>query len=57
MLFFSYDPEQGFNTHTTAEKAKEEAESYIECYGDHAEEGWDQMVEQVCWVVRLKKLQ
>lgn len=49
--YFTYDPDQGLETHPTAEKAKQEAEDFIDHYRDNEADGWDEFVEQVCWGV------
>ncbi len=46
---FSYCPESGFETHITETLAKECAEESINYFRDHADEGWDEAVNQVCW--------
>jgi hypothetical protein len=47
--YFSYDPEAGFETHDSEEKAKAAAAESLQDYRDNAGEGWDELVEQVCW--------
>jgi hypothetical protein len=47
--FFAYDPETGFETFETAEKAIAHAEDCIQCYRDEAPDGWNEQVDQVCW--------
>ena len=47
MKYFSYDPQgDGFDFHETAEQARDQAQQCIQIYLD---DGWDDMVEQVCW--------
>lgn len=47
--FFAYDPETGFETFDTVEKAIAHAEECIQWYRDEAAEGWGEQVDQVCW--------
>ena len=47
--YFGYDPDSGFETFTTAKEAKEYAQDAIDWYRDHADEGWDEAVNSVCW--------
>ena len=49
MKFFSYDPEAGFQLHSTEDKAKTRAQNAIDLYRDDAAEGWAEEVEGVCW--------
>lgn len=48
-MFFVYDPNDGIEFYETEERAKAEAEKYIESYRDEAQEGWADEVEGVCW--------
>jgi len=54
--YFSYDPECGFDTHDTAEEARDEAEEALSCYRDNAGDGWSEHVENVCWGVILSEV-
>jgi hypothetical protein len=47
--FYSYDPEDGFSEHSTADDARSGAEDSLECYRDDAGDGWSESVEQVQW--------
>ena len=47
--FFSYCPDEGFETHNTAEEAKKAADDSIDSFRDNAEDGWSEEVDQVCW--------
>jgi hypothetical protein len=47
--FFAYHPDAGFYTYPSAELAKEDAERWIEEYREDAGEGWDELVENICW--------
>lgn len=51
--YFSYDPDDGFALHETAEKAREAAEASIDYYRDESSgDGWNEDdVCQVCWGV------
>lgn len=48
-MFFSYCPENGFETHETAALAKEAAEANLEPFADEAVDGWSEQVDQICW--------
>lgn len=48
-MWFSYDPEGGFETHDTEEEARNAADGYLDSYRDEAPDGWYEGVEQVCW--------
>lgn len=47
--FYSYDPDQGFEEHDTAEAAESFAEAAIEAYRENADDGWNEEVESVHW--------
>lgn len=47
--YFSYHPEEGFETHTTSEEAKRSAEEAIDFERDAACDGWSDYVDQICW--------
>lgn len=48
--FFSYDPDNGFELHDTAEEAKSECEkAFGYCQDEAAGDGWPENVGQVCW--------
>lgn len=47
--YFVFDDETGFDTFSTAEKAKTAAEESIANYRENAPKGWDECVENVCW--------
>lgn len=47
--WFSYDPDDGFETHATAEAAKARAEEALAFARDEACDGWAEGVEQICW--------
>lgn len=47
--YFSYSDDQGFETFTTAEEAKESAQDALDHYQDNASEGWDIEVENIYW--------
>ena len=47
--YFSYCPESGFETHTTAKEAEKSAQDSIDYFRDYASDGWDEHVEGVCW--------
>ncbi|MGL5480363.1 MAG: hypothetical protein ACRDC7_00605 [Aeromonas veronii] len=47
--YFAYDPDSGFETFDTEQEAIDFANGVIDDYRDAADEGWDEMVEQVCW--------
>lgn len=47
--YFSYCPESGFETFITAKEAEVSANESIDYFRDHADEGWDESVSQVCW--------
>lgn len=48
--FFSYDPDNGFEFHDTAEQAKAECEKAFGYYQDEAAgDGWPENVDQLCW--------
>ncbi|CAH9013455.1 conserved hypothetical protein [Vibrio phage 424E50-1] len=47
--YFSYCPETGFETYVTAKEAETSANEAIDYFRDHADEGWDESVNQVCW--------
>jgi hypothetical protein len=48
-LFFSYDPNDGFDTHETADQAMAAAEKALDRYRNEAPDGWDEDVTGVCW--------
>ena len=47
--FFSYDPEDGFDTHKTADEARARAQHVLNLERDEAREGWSDYVEAICW--------
>lgn len=47
--YFAYDPDMGFETFATEQEAINFANEVIDDYRDAADEGWDDLVEQVCW--------
>jgi hypothetical protein len=48
--FYSYDPEEGFEIHDTAEQAKAAAQALMAIYQDCAStEGWLEDQEALCW--------
>ena len=48
--FYSYDPEDGFEIHATAEQAQKAATRMMELYRDGAAlDGWHEDQEAVCW--------
>jgi hypothetical protein len=47
--FFSYDPDNGFETHQTLEQAKSAAGKCLGSYRDDAHEGWADEVTGICW--------
>ena len=47
--FFSYDPDDGFELHATADEAKERAQGAIDLYREEASDGWPEEVDGVCW--------
>ena len=47
--FFSYDPEDGFVFHDTADCAKQHAQEGINAYRENAHEGWSEEVSLLCW--------
>lgn len=47
--YFVYDPEFGYESFETAEKAKEEAENRLDIERDHSPEGWSENVTQIVW--------
>ena len=47
--FFTFDPDNGFETYKTAEEAKAAAEEAIDYYSGDAGDGWPEEVDQVCW--------
>jgi hypothetical protein len=50
MQWFSYDPEDGLETHDTPEQAKAAAEKSLDEYRDNAAgDGWYENVEMICW--------
>lgn len=49
--YFTYDPDQGFETHPTADEAKQSAEDCLDYYRDNAGDGWGEDVQNVCWGV------
>lgn len=48
-MYFSYDPEDCFRFHKTAEEAKAAAEESLQHARDYAPDGWGDSVEQICW--------
>lgn len=48
--FFSFDPDNGFDFHNTAELAKAECEKAFQYHREEAAcDGWSEEVGQVCW--------
>jgi hypothetical protein len=48
--FYSYDPEEGFEIHDTAEQAKAAAQALMQIYEDCApSDGWHEDQEALCW--------
>lgn len=47
--WFSYSAEMGLKTHATEAEAMASAESELHEYREHADEGWPEGVESVCW--------
>lgn len=48
--WFSYDPDNGFETHATEEKARANAEESLHWHKQEAADyGWDENVTQICW--------
>jgi hypothetical protein len=55
--FYSYDPEEGFEIHDTAEQAKAAAQALMKIYEDCAPyDGWHEDQEALCWG-ELKQIQ
>lgn len=48
-MYFSYDPECGFDFHNTADEAKKQAESHLDDARDMACDGWPETTDQICW--------
>ncbi len=57
MKYFSYDPEDGYETHTTENEASKRADNALELYRSDAYEGWHEDVEQVCWGKIIEKVE
>ncbi|EKN4037622.1 hypothetical protein NUF46_003945 [Yersinia enterocolitica] len=53
--FFSYGVDSGYEEHSTAEKAQEAAEAYIDYYRGDACDGWSDEVDQVVWGVVIER--
>lgn len=49
MKYFSYEPEEGFELHKTAEEAKKAAEDALDYERGEASEGWSDGVDKICW--------
>ena len=47
--YFSYDPNDRFYTHATADAAREGAKAILDGYRDEAREGWADEASGVCW--------
>ncbi|THJ45087.1 hypothetical protein [Aeromonas veronii] len=47
--YFAYDPENGFKNFKTQEEAIAFANAAIDNYREDSADGWDELVEQVCW--------
>lgn len=47
--YFAYDPENGFQKFKTQEEAIAFANAAIDSYREDSADGWDELVEQVCW--------
>ena len=47
--YFAYDPDSGLETFATEQEAIDFANRVIDDYRDAADDGWDELVEQVCW--------
>lgn len=47
--YFAYCPDAGFETFETEQEAINFAEEAINDFRDHADEGWDENVANVCW--------
>lgn len=48
MKYFSYDTDQGFELHATAEEAQKAAEDALDFERGEACEGWSDGVDQIC---------
>lgn len=48
--YFSFDPEDGFEFHDTAEEAQERAQKTLDAEKDAAaSDGWNDNTNQICW--------
>lgn len=47
--YFGYYPESGFEVFETKEEAKGYAQSVIDYEREHAEEGWSEGTNEICW--------
>lgn len=47
--YFSYDPEDGFSFHETAEQAETACKKSFEYYEEAAADGWPENTCDVCW--------
>lgn len=49
-LYFSYDPEDGFEVHETEDAARKRADEIMEsCRDAAADDGWPEYTNEVCW--------
>lgn len=49
-LYFSYDPEDGFELHATEAEARKRADEIMEACSDYAaDDGWPDNMSEVCW--------
>lgn len=49
MKYFSYDTEDGFQLHATADEARKSAEDALRLERYEAYDGWADEVEEICW--------
>lgn len=50
MKYFSYDPEDSFRFHATAEEAKKAAEQALDyCRDEAPDPGWPETTDRICW--------
>ncbi len=54
-MYFSYDPEDGFELHKTRDEAKKRADDSLELYRDEAYEGWHEQTCELCWGKLIEK--
>lgn len=48
-FWYSYDPEDGFTNHESAEEAREAAEASLEYHRDRSSDGWHEDTESIEW--------